>query len=448
MHNNAWRYNTTMSTLKQLQSGQLLGAKELKLCEGLITFPKEIYTLADTLERLDMTDNKLSTLPDDFHCLKNLKILFLSNNNFRELPSILAKCPKLSMIGFRNNQIDTVKENTLPLSTRWLILTDNALTSLPSSMGDLTLLQKCMLSGNKLTSLPTSMRKCHNLELLRLSANLFDVIPKWLFDLPKLSWLAYGGNPLCTKHEHKDVPLEAILWEDLEVQEVLGEGASGQISKALWTQGNSTSEVAIKVFKGEITSDGLPQEEMDINIAMGQHDNLVDVLARVSNHPEGKDVLVLELIPTHYTNLGLPPSLVTCTRDTYPEGFTLSLVMIINLLRGIVSAAVHMHERNIMHGDFYAHNIMIDTEGNSILGDFGGASYYDNHVEDAMLLAHERLEVRAFGCLVEEMLVLSHGDSSDLERRKKLVDLKVVCLDRVNTKRPVFVDIQKELENL
>lgn len=134
-----------MQTLQQLTSGQLIGTKELKLSEGLTTFPKELYSLADTLERLDMTGNALDALPDDFHTLKNLKILFLSNNNFTELPSVLAKCPKLSMIGFRNNQIHTVEENALPLSTRWLILTDNTLKTLPESMGDLTLLQKCML---------------------------------------------------------------------------------------------------------------------------------------------------------------------------------------------------------------------------------------------------------------------------------------------------------------
>ena len=94
-----------MQTLEQLRSGQLIGAKELKLSEGLTTFPKEVYTLADTLERLDMTDNALDSLPEDFRKLKKLKILFLSNNNFTKLPSVLAKCPQLSMIGFRNNQI-------------------------------------------------------------------------------------------------------------------------------------------------------------------------------------------------------------------------------------------------------------------------------------------------------------------------------------------------------
>ena len=29
---------------------------------------------------------------------------------------------------------------------------------------------------------------------------------------------------------------------------------------------------------------------MDINISIGQHENLVDVLAQIKNHPQNKDV--------------------------------------------------------------------------------------------------------------------------------------------------------------
>ena len=142
-----------------------------------------------------MTDNKLSSLPDDFCKFKKLRILFLSNNNFTVLPTVLAKCPSLSMIGFRNNHIETVAENALPLSTQWFILTDNAIETLPDSMGDLQHLQKCMLSGNRLTSLPETMRKCHKLELLRIAVNHLEKLPDFLLELPRLSWLAYGGNP-------------------------------------------------------------------------------------------------------------------------------------------------------------------------------------------------------------------------------------------------------------
>ena len=429
-----------MNTLEQLRSGELIGRKRLKLACGLKEFPREIFTLAETLEVLDMTDNHLDTLPDDFGKLQNLKILFLSNNLFKEVPTVLSHCPKLSMIGFRNNNIVTLPENSLPLSARWLILTDNVLSSLPESMGELKLLQKCMLSGNKLSHLPTSMKNCKNLELLRIAVNAFTELPKMLLELPKLSWLAYGGNPFCAKHPACDTALKETAWKDLELGLVLGEGASGLISKALY----KGKEVAVKVFKGDITSDGLPEEEMDINISMGHHDHLVDVLARVTGHPEGKDVLMLELIPSTFFNLGLPPTLKTCSRDVYPEDFSLTLSQSIKILQGMADAAVHMHKRGIMHGDFYAHNIMIDKEANNILGDFGGASYYEPK-EVKVRNALERLEVRAFGCLIEEMLLLSQNDRSDHQRREKLEALRDDCLNGKNEERPLFKTISQRM---
>jgi hypothetical protein len=397
----------------------------------------------DTLEVLDLTDNNLSSLPDAFEQFKKLKRLFLSNNQFNHVPKVLAKLPNLSMIGMRNNKIKIFEENSLPLSTRWLILTDNELEFLPESIGDLKLLQKFMLSGNKLNFLPNSINKCTNLELLRIAANNLTSFPSCLLSLPKLSWLAYGGNPFCKKHPNSKIKLQTVNWKELEIKELLGEGASGNIYKAIYND----TEVAIKVFKGEITSDGLPQEEMDINISMGKHENLVDVLAQVSNHPDGKDVLMLELIPSTFFNLGLPPSLDSCTRDVYAKDFKLSTKASLKILKAMANAAVHMHKRGIMHGDFYAHNIMIDNDSNCILGDFGGASYYE--AEDFELNnSLEKLEVRAFGCLIEELLELSKEDTQDMNIRDFLQQMQILCLKEVPIERPLFKQIVKQLNNI
>lgn len=431
-----------METLKELKDGKLLGSKHIKIASGLKNFPHELYSLVDSLEVLDLTDNNLSDLPEDFDRFRKLKRLFLSNNQFNHVPKVLSKLPVLSMIGIRNNNIEIFEENALPLSTRWLILTDNNIEELPKSIGDLSLLQKCMLSGNQLRYLPNTFSKCTNLELLRISANKLRIFPSCLLTLPKLSWLAYGGNPFCKKHPSSDNKLNRVSWSKLKIKELLGEGASGSIYKAIY----ENNEVAIKIFKGDITSDGLPKEEMDINISIGVHNNIIGVLAYISEHPEGKDVLMLELIPSNYINLGLPPSLESCTRDVYLPDFKLPMQDIIKILKEMAETANHIHNKGIMHGDFYAHNIMINKNENSILGDFGAASYYKSeNLEMNEIL--EKFEVRAFGCLLEELLTLSE-DSKDIKIRNFLEDLKVACLNKVPKQRPLFKQIVKQLNKV
>lgn len=125
-----------------------------------------------------------------------------------------------------------------------------------------------MLSGNKLTSLPQELSSCTELELLRIAANNLTVLPDWLFAMPKLSWLAYAGNPLVEDFEftEDEVAVTDVDWSNLEVTDKLGEGASGNVYKAVWRQqgGSGAVDVAVKVFKGETTSDGLPLHEMQV----------------------------------------------------------------------------------------------------------------------------------------------------------------------------------------
>ena len=136
-------------TLSLLRAGKLAGATRLDLSCGLSDFPPEIFELADSLEILNLTGNRLSDLPDDLPRLKKLRILFCSDNEFRHLPPVLAECQGLSMIGFKSNRIEEV--TALPSSLRWLILTDNRIGSLPASIG------KCTPSANR--DIPTHRTK-------------------------------------------------------------------------------------------------------------------------------------------------------------------------------------------------------------------------------------------------------------------------------------------------
>jgi Protein tyrosine and serine/threonine kinase/Leucine rich repeat len=437
-----------METIDLLCSGQLQGIKRLDLADGLTKFPTEIFDLADSLEILNLSDNRLSSLPTDLNRLTKLKVIFLSNNNFEEVPAVLADCPNLSMVGFKSNKIRVLGENVLPLGTRWLILTDNQLEELPKSIGQLQSLQKLMLAGNQLRSIPDEMAACQNLELIRLAANRLQSLPSWLFTLPRLSWLAYAGNPCCTANLSPTVP--SIPWADLTLADTLGEGASGVISQGVWqSPAQPPTDVAIKIFKGAMTSDGTPADEMNACLAAGGHPHLVGALGQIGGLPEDKSGLILSLIPPDYQNLGNPPSLDTCTRDTYAPETSFSVVAILRIAIGISSAAAHLHEQGIMHGDLYAHNILVNDSDHPLLGDFGAASSYslNDRIEGAAL---ERLEVRALGCLLEDLLNRCKLSNDAVENLMydQLDKLKQDCLEAIPIDRPLLGEIGKTLAKI
>ena len=366
---------------------------------NLTEFPRELFELEDTLELLDLSNNKLRELPSDFDRFKKLKIAFFSDNLFTELPEVLGKCPNLTMIGFKSNLIQNVSEQSLPKQLQWLILTNNKIELLPNSIGNCEKIQKVALAGNKIKELPNSMANCKNLQLLRISANELKELPLWLIELPRLTWLAFSGNP-CTYKPDFSNEIEAIDWAKIEQKEILGQGASGIISKAI-LRDEIEEEVAVKIFKGEVTSDGYPEDELATCLAVGRHPNLVPLKGKIVNHSEGKEGIVLELIPPSYKVLGNPPSFESCTRDVFPEEITLTQLQKERILSGVKSAMDHLHSKGILHGDLYAHNTLYNEEGHAFFGDFGAATFFDIHHPTAELL--KTLDYRAYQCLVEDL---------------------------------------------
>jgi hypothetical protein len=428
-----------LHTLSQLRSGELAGINQLKLSENLTEFPLEILTLTDSLEILDLSNNALSSLPDELAQLTKLKIIFASQNKFEHLPAVLGKLPNLEMVGFKSNQIKKVAQESLPAQLRWLILTDNLIETLPNSLGERPRLQKLALAGNRLTELPQTLAKAHNLELVRISANKLTQCPEQLLSLPKLAWIAFAGNPFsaikqttCNEDdseihtEMKSVPQVSSTSYTLE--NVLGQGASGVISKAHWNtlQSQFPDDIAVKVFKGEVTSDGYPQDELQACLQVGKHPNLVQSLAQVKEdlNPGGKYLaLIMSLIPASYQNLGLPPCFKSCTRDTFPQDFSLSIVLIKKIVNQMQDVFAHLHKNQVCHGDLYAHNTLFDTQGNIIFGDFGAATSY----QMLTLVQQEKvqkIEHRALNHFIDDLLsVCAEEDrtSADFNALKDLI---------------------------
>ena len=431
-----------MHSLEQLRSGALTGITRLDLSAELSEFPAEIFQLADSLEVLNLSGNRLTHLPHDLSRLHKLKVLFCSDNPFSELPEVLGECPQLEMVGFKANRIEQVPEAALPPQLRWLILTDNRITSLPRQLGERARLQKLMLAGNRLQQLPESMADLANLELLRIAANRIDSLPEWLLRLPRLAWLAFAGNPGSNASEAEALashPLPAIARDQVTLGEVLGQGASGIIYRAHWQPpGQPARSMAAKLFKGELTSDGLPHSEMAACLAAGEQANLIGVVGPLAAQAGAAEGLLLELIAPHYRPLAGPPSLASCTRDIYSAKRQFTRQQLLNIAQGAAAATAHLHQRGILHGDLYAHNLLVDAAGHCLLGDFGAASFFDPRQSSAPGL--QRIEARAFGCLLEELL--QRCPQPGLE---DLWQLQQRCVAVDPQERPLFAEILARL---
>jgi len=433
-------------TLEQLRRGALAGAQRLDLCGDLQQLPEEVFALADTLEVLNLNGNRLTQLPADLGRLHRLRILFCSDNPFERLPEALGDCGSLEMVGFKACQIADVPAESLPPRLRWLILTDNHIGQLPQALGERPHLQKLMLAGNQLQGLPPSLAAAHRLELLRLSANRFESLPSWLTDLPRLAWLAVSGNPLGW-HCASATALPLQDWADIRIGPCLGEGASGRIHRVEVGSAGGPA-LALKLFKGALTSDGLPVDEMRAHGVAGAHPALCHPVAELAGHPEGARGLLLPLLPANLHNLAGPPSFDTCTRDVYAPGLALAPKAIRRLADSLASALAHLHRRGVLHGDLYAHNVLWNPATHQgVLGDFGAASLLplDHPALRRGLCA---LDVRAWGVLVGELLLRAEVPPGGDHGLDSLRALARDCQQPQTSLRPTMDEVCGALSSL
>lgn len=180
---------------------------------------------------------------------------------------------------------------------------------------------------------------------------------------------------------------------------------------------------------------------------MGEHPSFIPVLGRLVNAPNNQMGLVLPLVSTtDFTILGNPPSFDSITRDTFKPGTSFSLSFIVRCLRGIASGCQHLHGAvSLMHGDLYAHNILVNEAGDQpLLTDFGAASFKcgdDVSFTEEEVLCLEGIEVRAFGCLIEDLV--SRVEEGDRNKRgvSELTSIQCRCFDENVLSRPRFSEL-------
>jgi serine/threonine protein kinase len=186
-------------------------------------------------------------------------------------------------------------------------------------------------------------------------------------------------------------------------------------------------------------------------MSAGSHPYLINLLGKVTGHPEKTEALVMQLVDPSYKNLAAPPSLQSCTRDVYAADMRFSLQDALRVAHGVAGLARHLHSRGLTHGDLYAHNTLIGADGHAVLGDFGAAAFYDQS-DRAVAQALEQIEVRAFGCLFEELLERVERDSNLTEQQhaalQAALELCAECFELIVKQRPLFKTIEERLASL
>lgn len=124
---------------------------------------------------LDVSHNRLETLPTDINQLHDLVHLDCSNNILENIPVITFK--HLEQLKFSNNQLAKFPDQITDLSTlKSLDLSYNYLTELPDTIAKLTALLDLNVSFNRLTKLSERIYKLP-LIVLNIEHNRLDKLP-------------------------------------------------------------------------------------------------------------------------------------------------------------------------------------------------------------------------------------------------------------------------------
>ncbi|WP_181243713.1 leucine-rich repeat domain-containing protein [Chamaesiphon polymorphus] len=187
--------------------GNLTYLTRLNLRENeLNSLPESIGKLINLIE-LDLTCNKFTTLPESLSSLPKLIELIVIGNLLNTLPDSIAHLVNLTTLDLRGNRLEILPSNIVKLSKLTkLDLGHNQLSNLPDNIGNATNLIEVNLNSNRLNSLPENIGNLVNLNKLDLSFNHLTSLPTSLRNLSKLVEINLAGNPLADLSVLQNLP--------------------------------------------------------------------------------------------------------------------------------------------------------------------------------------------------------------------------------------------------
>lgn len=226
-HNTLHRVSPSISKLTKLQV--------LKLCDtGLVgEVCEEIGELA-ALEELNLSSNKLKSLPTTMNKLMRLSKLNLSRNTFERAPEVISELKGLTILDISYNTLKLFDINLSSLTQlknldlekncldvfpacicslsqlQRLDVAKNNIKEIPECLGNLRKLKELWLEDNNLSKFPEVVCRLEALETLDIDGNSVKLIPDAIANLKKLKFLDAGNCGLV------DVPLAFCSLQELQ----------------------------------------------------------------------------------------------------------------------------------------------------------------------------------------------------------------------------------------
>lgn len=191
--------------------------------KNLTTIPIVLYKYAARIASLDLSRNLLMEIPADFlQMCRNLKQLWLTNNDYASLPLSVRFIPNLEHLNISGNHIRDLQLARLEdLTTlRTLRAYNNRLETLPDSFATFKHLTILFISNNSFTKFPTIICQITSLAYLDISFNKITSFPDEICNLTQLVGLFATANRLTGRLPPSFSKLEKLQELDLRQNQI------------------------------------------------------------------------------------------------------------------------------------------------------------------------------------------------------------------------------------
>eukprot|EP01088_Endostelium_zonatum_P017139 TRINITY_DN4906_c0_g1_i1.p1 TRINITY_DN4906_c0_g1~~TRINITY_DN4906_c0_g1_i1.p1 ORF type:complete len:570 (+),score=119.03 TRINITY_DN4906_c0_g1_i1:156-1865(+) len=226
--------NLSKKARQQIDLSKKTGGTELNLsdCEISKLGGFKLIVKLKLLIKLDLSKNRLQTLPSSVSSLVSLEEFNLAFNDIASLPFEICQLSNLKILNLEGNQLTELPQ--------------------PSLLGKLSGLREFNISANKIPNLPSDFAQLRNLTSLGYAANGLQRLPEQVYSLQNLKFLDLSGNAFPVP----DQLSKLSKLEHLDMSQCKLSSVAGNIS-------NLQSLTSLALSKNDLT--GLPVELLKLS---------------------------------------------------------------------------------------------------------------------------------------------------------------------------------------